>query len=123
MSETLILYIVQALTAVGLLYLAFRKAPSERTNLNGNTVKNYADAAKIAGEMSSKYAFEIQEVEARMEERERIHQKEMDDVKLRLTIQEKKEYRITIDFTMGDKPRVGTVVIEPIIPELPKPEV
>jgi hypothetical protein len=85
--------------AAFLAYLAFKKAPAERNSLNGTASKSYAEAANITMEMYRKSSEEVKCLEARLE------------------LLEKKSYRITIEFTIGEPPTVGVVKIEPYIPE------
>lgn len=83
-------------------YLAFKKAPAEKKSLNGAASADYARAASIADERSSRYAAQVTELENRIENNE-----------IKLKLLEKKSYRITIDFTIGEPPQVGIVTIEP----------
>jgi hypothetical protein len=91
--------IVQLCFAGALLWLALRKAPSERSSLNGSAVKYYAEAAQIKAEENVKLEREVAELAARLE------------------IVERKKYRIVMEFTIGDPPEMGKVLIEPIVPE------
>lgn len=101
-------WVGQFVLGVILVYIALRKAPSEKSSLNGGATKAYAESAKIAGEIAK-------EAKEEMLAMEREHQIEMVDLKKRLEILENKKYRITIDFTIGEPPTVGVVKIEPII--------
>lgn len=96
----IIQWIFQFILAAGVLYIALRKAPSEKNNLNGGATKSYAEAASIMGEMNRKHVAEIASLEQRLETLER------------------KSYRITIDFTIGEPPTVGIVKIEPFVPDV-----
>jgi hypothetical protein len=80
-----------------LAYLAFRKAAPERTALEATTAAQYAQAAKLKGEENTKLEAEIKALEDR------------------LNIIERKRYRVTVEFEIGDPPQVGSVKIEPIL--------
>jgi hypothetical protein len=80
-----------------LAYLAFRKAAPERSALEATTAAQYAQAAKLKGEENTKLEAEIQALENR------------------LSIVERKRYRVTIEFEIGDPPEIGAVKIEPVL--------
>jgi predicted signal transduction protein with EAL and GGDEF domain len=85
--------------AVVLAYLAFRKAPVERQSYDASAAAQYAMAAKT-----------------KSEENDRL-QSEIDELRQLFT---RKKYRVTLEFTIGDPPEPGKVIIEPIIdPPLP----
>jgi hypothetical protein len=80
-----------------LAYLAFRKAAPERTALEATTAAQYAQAAKLKGEENAKLEAEIHALEQRLQ------------------VVERKKYRVILEFTIGDPPEMGKVVIEPIV--------
>jgi len=89
-------WITTAGTAIGFLYLALKKVPSERASLRGSGAEAFAKAA--AG-----YADENISL-----------QKELSIIRDRLEAVEHKKYRITIEFTIGDPPQMGMALIEPV---------
>ena len=91
--QSIVMVIIAGLT----IYLALRKAPAERINLNGGASESYAKAAQIAGEEMRRYAVEVKTLEDRID------------------LIEKKHYRITIEFALSDPPVVGVVKVEPIL--------
>jgi hypothetical protein len=90
----------QLVVSALLVWVAIRKAPVERQTLDATTAAQYAQAAKLKGEEN-----------ARLEE-------DMKKLELRLELVERKKYRITMDFEIGDPPELGKVIIEPILPEV-----
>jgi hypothetical protein len=80
--------------AVVLAYLAFRKAPVERQSYDASAAAQYAMAAKTKGEENDRLEKEIDELRQMFE---------------------RKRYRVIIEFTIGDPPEPGKVVIEPIL--------
>lgn len=94
------------LLGIGMFWLALRKAPSERTSLNGTAAKAYAEAAKIAGER-------LQEAEDRYDKAS----EKIDELEARLACLERKKFRVTVNFTLGDPPEVGQVILEPVCEE------
>lgn len=99
------------LTAI-LAYLAFRKAPKERIDLDANASKNYAESARIAGEERLKAEQERQKVQQELQ----VIREEYDK---RIAILEHKKYRVVVEFEIGDPPSVGRVQVEPIIDMTP----
>jgi hypothetical protein len=97
------------LICVGTLILAIIKSPNERASLNGDTVRNYAEAARIAGEEAQRAREEAQAA--------RTHSLELES---RFETMERKRYHITVDFEIGDPPKAGIVKIEPILPNVQK---
>lgn len=93
----LLQWIMTAFTGMGLLYLAFRKAQPERESYSASAAAQYAQAAKLKGEENTKLENEIRALEARLQ------------------IIERKKYRVVMEFTVGDPPEVGKVMIEPIV--------
>ena len=97
-------WITQGIMGAVLLYLALRKAPAERRTFDATTAAQYAQAAKLKGEMNTELEEEITRLQQRLE------------------IIERKRYRVTIEFEIGDPPEVGAVNIEPImVNETPSP--
>lgn len=95
---------INALVLVGqvilsgiLVYVALRKAPVERTTFDAQASAQYAMAAKTKQEENDRLQSEIEELTARLE------------------IVERKKYRVILEFTIGDPPEMGKVLIEPII--------
>jgi hypothetical protein len=99
LDVNIIVLLGQLLVSGILVWVALRKAPSERATLDATTAAQYAQAAKIKGEENANL------------------QKEVEDLAQRLELVERKKYRIVMEFTIGDPPELGKVVIEPIIPE------
>jgi hypothetical protein len=100
-TSDILQWVITTLMGLGLLYLAVRKAPIERESFSASTTAQYANAAKTKGE-----------------ENEKLLQK-VTDLENRLAIVERKKYRIVSEFTIGDPPEVGKVLIEPIVEPLP----
>jgi hypothetical protein len=96
----IIVLLGQLLVSGILLWVALRKAPAERATLDATTAAQYAQAAKLKGEENANL------------------QKEVEDLAHRLELVERKKYRIVMEFTIGDPPELGKVVIEPILPEI-----
>jgi hypothetical protein len=94
------------LSAIGGFWLAFRKNGSERLSLYGIGSNNLAQANEIQGQTIFKLTKEVQEL--KMVNSGFIS---------RLEVLERKKYRITIEFEIGDPPQMGAVNIEPIIDE------
>jgi hypothetical protein len=90
--------------ACALAYLAFRKAPAERQNLNGSASESYAKAAQMKGEENLKL------------------EKMVDLQEKRIRLLETKRYRVTVEFEIGDPTNTGTVKIEPVVPALSETE-
>jgi hypothetical protein len=91
-------YIVEGVMSGVLAYIAFRKAPGERAKDESTAIKEYAQGARIKGEENLRLEGVIRDLEAR------------------LNIVERKRYRITMEFEVGDPPVPGEVLIEPVIP-------
>jgi hypothetical protein len=92
-----ILYITQAITGAGLVWIALRRAPVDKEATKSGTLKNYAETTRIMGEEN------------------RQLQTEIDELRNRQDIYERKKYRVTVEFTIGDPPEPGKVVIEPLV--------
>lgn len=90
-------YIVQAILGAGILWVAFKKAPAERSSSDASASNDYAQAAKLAAERANGLESEIEELRHEVE------------------LVKAKKYRITLEFTVGDPPIPGYVKIEPII--------
>ena len=103
--QDILQWISQGVLAALLVYLAFRKAPSERSSLNGNAAKSYAEVARMAGEDRLKLEQEIDKIKL--------------DYDRRIAILEHKKYRVLVEFEIADPPTVGSVRVEPIV-EIPK---
>jgi hypothetical protein len=98
-TSEILTWIFQSVLALGLLYLAFRKAPGERTSSDAAAAKAYGEAAQISGEE----ALRLKQLLAKQEQR--------------IAVLERKKYQITMDFTIGDPPSIGVVNIKPILPD------
>jgi hypothetical protein len=90
----------QLLVSGLLVWVALRKAPAEKQSFDATSIARYAEAAKL-----------------KAEENERL-ETELEEIRNRLTTVERKKYRIISEFTIGDPPEMGKVLIEPIIPEI-----
>ena len=99
LDVNIIVLVGQLLVSGILVWVALRKAPAERATLDATTAAQYAQAARLKGE-------ENKELE-----------KELEEIRTRLLMVEKKRYRIVSEFTIGDPPEIGKVLIEPIIPD------
>ena len=99
MSTDIWHYLIEGAISACLVFLAFRRAPGERTKDNSSSLKDYIETARMAGE----------EIRQEREQRQELER--------RLAVVEKKRYRINMEFEVGDPPTVGVVKIEPIIPE------
>jgi hypothetical protein len=90
-------------------YIAFRKAQPERNNLNGGTLKSYAEAARIAGEGLERANLKIQEMEI-------SNAQSTSEFERRLQYLENgASYEVTFKFTIGEFPTIGDVTIKPIV--------
>lgn len=89
--------IAQVIISGVLLYVSLKKAPVERTTFDASASAQYAMAAKTKQEENDRLQTEIEELTARLE------------------IVERKKYRVILEFTIGDPPEMGKVLIEPII--------
>ena len=97
MNPDILHYLIEGVISAFLLFLAFRRAPGERSRDNSASLHDNAEAARIAWE------------EARL-----VREKNV-ELERRLTVVERKRFRCTMDFEIGDPPTVGTVKIEPCI--------
>ena len=105
-------YLIEGAISACLVFLAFRRAPGERTKDNSGALKDYAETARIAGEEARVARSDASS--ARQETNET--KQKMFEMERRLTVVERKRFRCVIDFEIGDPPTVGEVKIEPIIP-------
>jgi hypothetical protein len=105
MSTDILHYLIEGAISACLVFLAFRRAPGERAKDNSSTMKDYIETAKMAGE----------EIRQEREQRQELER--------RLSIIERKKYKVYIEFEVGDPPTVGVVRIDPVLPEntLPLP--
>lgn len=99
MTADILHYIVEGLLSACLVWLAFRRAPGERARDSSETMHANAESARIAWE-------EVQKVKEKNVEMER-----------RLTVVERKRFRCTMEFEIGDPSTVDSVEIVPIIPD------
>jgi hypothetical protein len=97
LDVNIIVLVGQLVLSGFLVWLAFKKAPAERASYNGASIKSYAEAARIKGEENLKLEEEILQLNHRLD------------------IVERKKYKIAIEFTLGDTPEIGKVIIEPIV--------
>jgi hypothetical protein len=93
----LIAIIGNILLTGALVWVALRKAPIERAAMDATTAVGWANAAK-----------------QKLEENKEL-QSEIDELKNRQSMYERKRYRVTVEFTIGDPPEPGKVIIEPLI--------
>lgn len=93
--------VAQVIISGFLLYISFRKAPVERQSYDASTAAQYAQAAKLKQEENDKLESYNDRLEAEMED-------------LRKSIA-RKRYRVTVEFTIGDRPEPGKVTVEPIL--------
>jgi hypothetical protein len=96
---------IPTIIALGVFILSVVKSKSERSNMNGGTLKLYMETAKIAGEDAKAAREESSQANRRVEELET----ELESFK------DGREYMITILLKVGgDKPIVGDITVEPI---------
>jgi hypothetical protein len=93
--------IISAMGVAGGLFISLRKAGSEKQSLDASAANNWSLAAQREAERNSKIELENARLEAEMTELRQLF--------------ERKRYRVIIEFTIGDPPEPGKVVIEPII--------
>ena len=91
-------WIVQAGFGGILLWMALRKAPVERSNLEAGGAEAYANAALKSAELNEKYAKKIEDLEKKVAEMEECE----------------KDYSITIAFRTSMPPQVKEVKIMPV---------
>jgi hypothetical protein len=95
-----------SLIMLGIFVLSIIKSPNERQNLNGGTVKAYAEAARLAGE------------DARMARAEKLKSdEEVIELKIQLDgLKKEMAYRVTVNFTTGLNvdPKVDGVKVDSI---------
>lgn len=104
MDINAIVLVGQVLLSGLLVWVAFRKAPAERSSLDGSGMKSYAEAAKMKGE-------EVLRLEKQNDEHEK-----------RIRLLETKRYRVVVEFEVGDPSNTGTVKVEPVVPTLSEQE-
>jgi len=96
-TTDLIQTIWMVISGIGFLWIALRKYGSEISSLDGSSAKSFAEAAQAYADVNLDLRKEILAMQARIDK------------------VEKKKYRITINFEIGDPPSVGIVTIEPIL--------
>jgi hypothetical protein len=105
-----ILQWLPTLITLGLFVLAVIKSPGERLSLSSGAVKAYAEAAQMAQEDAKEAREEAKAANDRAKELEG-----------RVLIVERKRYRVTVEFEIGDPANSGIVKIEPVIPDVSLP--
>lgn len=108
MEVNIIVLVGQFILSGILVWIALRKAPAEQNNLNSNTLRAYAETARIAGEDAKAARLEAQEANIRS-----------DALEERLETIERKKYRVVVEFEIGEPPKIGIVKVEPIVPVVP----
>jgi hypothetical protein len=98
MTADIVHYIVEGLLSALLVYIAFRKAPTERAQSDGTASESYAKAAQISGQETLTLRQTIAEQEQR------------------IAVLERKKFQVIMEFEIGDPPSVGVVNIKPILP-------
>ena len=103
---SILLQWLPTLIMLGIFVLSIIKSPNERQNLNGGTVKAYAEAARLAGE----------DAKAAREDK-RKSDEEVVQLKILLDgLKKEMAYRVTVNFTTGLNidPKVDTVKVDSI---------
>ena len=101
-----VVLIGQLVLATVLAFIAWKKAPRERTVMDATTANQYAQAAKTKGEENAQLVVHVASLESRLE------------------AVENKRYKISIEFITGDPPEVLKAevaqILLPIMPKLQK---
>lgn len=87
--------------AIGYFWIALRNQGSERHSKYGIGDKSMAEANAIQGDRILELTKEVKDLKT--------------EFAGRLNVLERKKFRITMDFEIGDPPKMGVVLIEPII--------